>query len=301
MAARRRGAALPARPPRGGAHDRGRVPLLRRIQLRLLPALRRRLHGPALPDHHAALPGRSRWRSPSSAAGTDVALAGVSVAATVIATITHPLVGYETETVVWGGICAKASSSRRWPAPTVPVAAGWDLAFFLLAAAGGLLLAASKATPRMRLSPSTLGWGVAGARSPGHCSPRSRRPCSGSMPASRASPGRRSHRLQHHAALLHQISAQGARSDRRSRRAHHLGWSTIVARPARAPAPARLRAGALLKRREHRERRPRPSCRSCEQPPPTGAACSRWSGLVRVRAVERERIARIGFLAHRRV
>ncbi len=36
-----------------------------------------------------------RWPGPT------VALAGVSIATTVIATITHPLVGYETETVVW--------------------------------------------------------------------------------------------------------------------------------------------------------------------------------------------------------
>src|SRR6202161_3678624 len=36
-----------------------------------------------------------RWPGPT------VALAGVSIATTVIATITHPLVGYENETVVW--------------------------------------------------------------------------------------------------------------------------------------------------------------------------------------------------------
>ena len=33
--------------------------------------------------------------------GPTIALAGVSITTTVIATITHPLVGYETETVVW--------------------------------------------------------------------------------------------------------------------------------------------------------------------------------------------------------
>ena len=34
--------------------------------------------------------------------GPTIALAAVSIATTVIATVTHPLVGYETETVVWG-------------------------------------------------------------------------------------------------------------------------------------------------------------------------------------------------------
>ncbi len=52
----RHGAALPPRQARRGAHDHGRVPLLRALQLGLLPAFRRRLHGPALHDHDAALP-----------------------------------------------------------------------------------------------------------------------------------------------------------------------------------------------------------------------------------------------------
>ena len=41
----------------------GDLPLLRRLQLGLLPAVRRRLHGPALPDDDAAVPARARWRS----------------------------------------------------------------------------------------------------------------------------------------------------------------------------------------------------------------------------------------------
>ncbi len=53
----RHGAALPPRAPRGGADDRRRLPLLRGLQLRLLPAVRGRLHGPALPDDDAAVPG----------------------------------------------------------------------------------------------------------------------------------------------------------------------------------------------------------------------------------------------------
>ena len=93
---------LQTREARRGADDRRHLPLLRGLQLRLLPALRRRLHGPALPDHDAAVPGRPRSgiafkRFP----GPTIALAAVSIATTVIATITHPLIGYETEIVVW--------------------------------------------------------------------------------------------------------------------------------------------------------------------------------------------------------
>ena len=73
--------------------------------------------------------------------GPTIALAGVSVATMVVATITHPLIGYETETVTWArylrqgffqptiataygagrgwGACCRSSSARcrgrRWP------------------------------------------------------------------------------------------------------------------------------------------------------------------------------------------
>ena len=94
-----------------------------------------------------------RWPGPT------VALAAVSIAATVIATITHPLVGYETETVVWARFLREGFFQ-----PTIASAyglgRGWGGIWpFLLAAGGGVALAVW-ATPRLRLSGATLGWGV---------------------------------------------------------------------------------------------------------------------------------------------
>jgi hypothetical protein len=94
-----------------------------------------------------------RWPGPA------VALAGASIATTVIATITHPLVGYETETVVWARYLREALFQ-----PTIASAYGMGRGWggiwpFLLAAGGGVVLAAC-ATPRLRLSGSSFGYGV---------------------------------------------------------------------------------------------------------------------------------------------
>jgi hypothetical protein len=94
-----------------------------------------------------------RWPGPT------VALAAVSIATTVIATITHPLVGYETETVVWTRYLGEGFFQ-----PTIASAyglgRGWGGIWpFLLAAGGGVVLAAW-ATPRLRLSNATLGYGL---------------------------------------------------------------------------------------------------------------------------------------------
>jgi hypothetical protein len=94
-----------------------------------------------------------RWPGPT------VALAGVSIATTVIATITHPLVGYETETVVWARYLRQALFQ-----PTIASAyglgRGWGGIWpFLLAAALALVLAAW-ATPRLRLSNRSLAFGL---------------------------------------------------------------------------------------------------------------------------------------------
>ncbi len=80
-----------------------------------------------------------------------VALATVSVATTVIATITHPLVGYENETVIWGRLLRQASFQ-----PTIASAfglgRGWGAIWpFLLAAGAGALLA-WRASPPPQLS-----------------------------------------------------------------------------------------------------------------------------------------------------
>ena len=94
-----------------------------------------------------------RWPGPT------VALAGVSIATTVLATITHPLVGYENETVVWTRYLGEGFFQ-----PTIASAyglgRGWGGIWpFLLAAGGGVVLGAW-ATPRLRLSNATLGYGL---------------------------------------------------------------------------------------------------------------------------------------------
>jgi hypothetical protein len=91
--------------------------------------------------------------------GPTIALAGISIATTVIATITHPLIGYENETVSW-----MRYLSEGYFQPTIASAyglgRGWGGIWpFLLPAAGGVLLAAW-ATPRLRLSGAAISAGV---------------------------------------------------------------------------------------------------------------------------------------------
>ena len=86
---RRHLAALQARPPRRGAHDHRRVRLLPGLQLRLLPAVRRRLHGTALFDDDDPVPGAADRDRAEALPGPTIALAGVSLTTTIIAT-DHP-------------------------------------------------------------------------------------------------------------------------------------------------------------------------------------------------------------------
>jgi hypothetical protein len=94
-----------------------------------------------------------RWPGPT------VALAGASIAMTVVATITHPLVGYETETVVWARYLREGFFQ-----PTIASAyglgRGWGGIWPFLLAAGGAVVLAAWATPRLRLSGSSFGAGV---------------------------------------------------------------------------------------------------------------------------------------------
>ena len=94
-----------------------------------------------------------RWPAPT------IGLAAVSVTTTVVATITHPLAGYETETVVWARYLREGLFQ-----PTIATAyglgRGWGGIWpFLLAACGAVALAAW-ATPRMRLPVAALGAGA---------------------------------------------------------------------------------------------------------------------------------------------
>ena len=84
-----------------------------------------------------------------------LALAGASIAVAVVATITHPLVGYETETVVWGRLLGQGFFQ-----PTIASAfglgRGWGAIWpFLLVAAASLVLAA-RATPGLAASAKGL-------------------------------------------------------------------------------------------------------------------------------------------------
>jgi hypothetical protein len=94
-----------------------------------------------------------RWPGPT------VALAAVSITTTVVATITHPLTGYETEVVVWGRFLREGFFQ-----PTIASAyglgRGWGGIWPFLLAAGAAVVAATWATPRLRLSGSSLGAGL---------------------------------------------------------------------------------------------------------------------------------------------
>jgi hypothetical protein len=87
--------------------------------------------------------------------GPTIALAAVSVVITVTAAITHPLVGYETEVVIWARLLGNGSFQ-----PTIASAfglgRGWGAIwpFFLLG--GAALALAVRAMPRLRLSRESL-------------------------------------------------------------------------------------------------------------------------------------------------
>jgi hypothetical protein len=91
--------------------------------------------------------------------GPTIALAAISITTMTIATVTHPLVGYENETVTWVRYLSKGYFQ-----PTIASAyglgRGWGGIWPFLLFAGGAVLAAAWATPRLRLSPATLGWGL---------------------------------------------------------------------------------------------------------------------------------------------
>jgi hypothetical protein len=94
-----------------------------------------------------------RWPGPT------LALAAASIACNVIATVTHPLVGYETETVTWTHRLFEGAFQ-----PTIASAYGlgfgWGAIWpFLLAAAGAIALAA-RASERLALSSRQLAAGA---------------------------------------------------------------------------------------------------------------------------------------------
>jgi hypothetical protein len=91
--------------------------------------------------------------------GPTIALAAISITTMVIATITHPLVGYENETVTWMRFL-----SQGFFQPTIASAyglgRGWGGIWPFLLVAGAAVLVTVWATPRLRLSAATLRWGL---------------------------------------------------------------------------------------------------------------------------------------------
>ncbi|HEX4186422.1 MAG TPA: hypothetical protein VHY83_00870 [Solirubrobacteraceae bacterium] len=91
--------------------------------------------------------------------GPTIALAAVSIATSVTATITHPLVGYETETVIWARLLGQGSFQ-----PTVASAfglgRGWGAIWPFLLLSGAALVLAVRSMPCARLSGRTLLAGV---------------------------------------------------------------------------------------------------------------------------------------------
>jgi len=93
------------------------------------------------------------------APGATIALAGASIAVAVVATITHPLVGYETETVVWGRLLGQGFFQPTI-ASSFGAGRGWAAIWpFLLAVASAIVLAAWS-LPRLQLSARALGAGA---------------------------------------------------------------------------------------------------------------------------------------------
>jgi hypothetical protein len=91
--------------------------------------------------------------------GPTIALAAASVTATVIATITHPLVGYETETIVWTRYLGQGFFQPTI-ATAIGLGRGWDGIWPFLLAAGAAVVLAALASSRVRLSARELGAGV---------------------------------------------------------------------------------------------------------------------------------------------
>jgi hypothetical protein len=86
-----------------------------------------------------------RWPAPT------IALAAVSITTTVIATITHPLVGYETETVVWMRYL-RDGFFQPTIASAFGLGRGWGAIWPFFLAAGGAIALAALATPRLHVS-----------------------------------------------------------------------------------------------------------------------------------------------------
>jgi hypothetical protein len=108
-----------------------------------------------------------RWPAPT------IALAAVSITTTIVATITHPLVGYETETVVWARLL-REGSFQPTIATAIGLGRGWAGIWPFFLAAGGAIVLAALATPRLNMTRASVlaalallvGWALFAAVAP---------------------------------------------------------------------------------------------------------------------------------------
>ena len=91
--------------------------------------------------------------------GPTIALAGVSLTTTVVATVTHPLIGYETEAVTWMRY-VREGLFQPTIASAYGLGRGWGGIWPFFLAAGAAVVLATLATARTRISNSSLRAGV---------------------------------------------------------------------------------------------------------------------------------------------
>jgi hypothetical protein len=91
--------------------------------------------------------------------GPTIALAGVSLTTTIIATVTHPLIGYETETVTWMRY-VREGLFQPTIASAYGLGRGWGGIWPFFLAAGAAVVLATLATARTRISGSSMRVGV---------------------------------------------------------------------------------------------------------------------------------------------
>jgi len=105
--------------------------------------------------------------------GPTVALAAISITTTAIATVTHPLVGYENETVIWMRLLG-SGSFQPTIASAIGLGRGWGGIWPFFLAAGGAIVLTVLATPRLALGARallagaavTLMWAILAATAP---------------------------------------------------------------------------------------------------------------------------------------
>ena len=91
--------------------------------------------------------------------GPTIALAGASAATYAIATLTHPLTGYETEVVEWTRL-ARQGAFQPTVMSALGLGRGWLAPLPFVALAGLAVIVVATVTPRARLTGRSAAWGV---------------------------------------------------------------------------------------------------------------------------------------------